>query len=242
MAAIILRVLYNNGQYRAKCTFPDPLCWKCIEARRDLDRGRPLKLNIVPPKLDDKDCSGVCWERDLLKALDWGNDQRFPRVIPGMKAYLVFERKNDKNRIGYSLWGSTTVKGVDESTTRKISQDSKDRYRHWIHFEPFDPLPRDIWSTVLADRDLVGSSWRQGFYRYVYDEGREAFLRKLASGTPYEEASRELSPIASADKMAGGGLLAPHIEQKVQEIADNHGRTREEIIRQAVAEWLKKQE
>jgi hypothetical protein len=242
MAAIVLRVLHNNSQYSAKCTLPDPLCWKCLEARRDLDQGKPLKLNITPPRPNDTKCSGACWERDLLKYRDWGSDQDFRRVLPGMKAYLVFEQKNDKNKIGYCLWGSPTVEVVNQSTAREISQDSRVKYGYWIHFKPFDPLPREKWSRVLSDRDLVGSSWRRGFYRYIYDEGRQAFLDKLALGIPYEEASRELTPITSVDKMAGGSLLAPHIEQKVQEIADNHGRTRDEIIRQAVADWLKKQE
>jgi hypothetical protein len=246
MMAIVIRVLYENGHWKKKCTSPfaDPLCWKCQEARRDLDQGKSLKLNITPPKVDDvdgKECSGYCWEQDLCNTYDWGSDQHFRGVLPGMKVFLVFEQKNDKSkRIEYRLWGRTTVNSVNVSPIRKLVHD-EGKYKYWIRLELFEPLPRDKWSKPMSDKDLIGTKWGQGFYRYVREEDREAFLEKLALGVPLEEAGSKLTAVPSAGKIKYG-LLASNIEQKIMEIATNQGRTREEIIRQAVAEWLKKQE
>ncbi|MFC1971039.1 ribbon-helix-helix protein, CopG family [Chloroflexota bacterium] len=241
--SIVIRVLYENEQWKRRCTSPftDPLCWKCQEARRDLDQGKTPKLNITPPNIGDKECSGYCWERDLCNSFDWGSDQHFRRVLPGMKVFLVFEQKNDKsNRIEYRLWGRTIVNSVNVPPARKLEHD-EEKYKYWIRLEPFEPLPRGKWSQPLSDKDLIGTKWGQGFYRYIHEEVREAFLEKLALGVPVEEAGGKLTAAPSTGKTKYG-LLAPNIEQKVEEIAINQGRTREEIIRQAVAEWLKKQE
>jgi hypothetical protein len=243
--AIIIRVLYENEQWKKKCKFPftDPLCWKCQEARRDLDQGKPTKLDITPPKVGDKECSGCCWERDLCNSFDWGSDQHFRRVLPGMKVFLVFEQKNEKsNRIEYRLWGWTTVKSVNVPPTRRLERDDEEKYKYWIQLEPFEPLPRDRWSRPLCDKDLIGSKWGQGFYRYIDERERETFLEKLALGVPIEDADSKLTIAKPIGKPVKYALLAPNIQQKVEEIAMNQGRAREEIIRQAVAEWLKKQE
>lgn len=243
--SIVIRMLYNNQGWNGKCKYPfeDPLCWKCQEARQDLVQGKPLKLYITPPNFGDKECSGGCWEQALLcnNNFDWGSDQHFRGVFPGIKVYLVFEQKNDKsNRIEYRLWGSTTIKSVNKPPKRKLEHDTE-KYKYWIYMEPFEPLPKEKWSKVLSDKDLIGSKWGQGFYRYIREEGREIFLEKLALGVPFEDAVSKLNVAQSTGEIIKHGLLAPNIEQTVREIAMSQGRTINDIIKQAVFEWLQKQ-
>jgi len=240
LRAIVIRVLYNNRRWMDKCTSPfaDPLCWKCREARRDVDQGKAAKLNITPPKPDDiggKECSGYCWEAALCRTYDWGSDQRFREVLPGMRVFLVFEQKNENTkRIEYRLWGVTRVVRVNVPPARTLTHD-EGKYKYWVLLESFEPLPRDKWSDPISDRDLIGKKWGQGFYRYI-EEGRATFLEKLASGVPAGEAG--VGKITVALPASIKGLLAPSIEQKIDKKAVEQGRTKEDIIRQAVAEWL----
>jgi hypothetical protein len=243
MSALLLRVLYENAQWKEKCLSPftDPLCWKCQEERRDLDQGKITKLNITPPQIDDVDgkrCSGRCWEASLARYFEWGSDKHFRGLMAGMKVFLMFEEKNNNTKkIEYRIWGSTIVTHVN--VQQLAHPDSS--YRYWIRLKPFEPLPREKWSNPMSDRDILGTKWGQGFYRYIYDEAQVAILEKIVSGVTIEEAGIKpnlAQPAAKTKKL----LLSTNIEEKVKEIADSQGRSRDDIIRQAVAEWLKKQE
>ena len=243
MPALLLRVLYENSKWREKCLSPftDPLCWKCQEARRDLDQGKVTKLNITPPEIDDvgdKRCSGRCWEASLAKDFEWGSDKHFRGLLPGMKVFLVFEQKNNNTKkIEYCIWGSTIITHIN--VPQLAHPDSS--YKYWIRLKEFEPLPHEKWSNPMSDKDLLGTKWGQGFYRYIYNESHVAFLEKIVSGVPIEEAGIKLNLVPPAVKTKNV-LLSANIEEKIKEIANSQGRTRDDIIRQAVAEWLKKQD
>lgn len=238
-------MLYSNRQYKERCIgpFSDSLCWKCQEARRLVDKGKDRKVSIDPPKLDDvgdTKCHGSCWERDLCNTYDWGSDQQLKEVFPGMIVYFVFQQRNiATKRVEYCIWGRSKVERVDETPTRELKK-GKGKYYYWIHFEPFDALPPTKWSQPISDIDLVGSLWGQGFYRYIYEKNREEFLDKIFKGNRVEESKKQLITVPSPSKMKT--VFASNIEQKINEIAIKQGRMREDIIKQAVAEWLQRQQ
>ena len=244
MQALVLRTLYNNRGWKDKCVSPfnDPLCWRCQDARKKIAQGKSIDLVFTPPNVDDvggKECSGKCWEQKFAKDnnFKWGSKKQYG-VRSGERVFLVFEKKNhNTKKIEYRIWGSTIVSQVN------IEQqaDPTSNYKYWLRLKEFEALPPEKWSQPLSDIELIGSQWKQGAYRYIYDEAQVAFLEKLVSGAPMKEVGNKSNFVSLAVKTKDE-LLSPNIEQKVQEIAKSQGRTRDDIIKQAVFEWLKRQE
>ena len=108
----------------------------------------------------------------------------------------------------------------------------------FIHLDSFDPLPRDKWVNNIPDKQLVGAKWLMGRHRYI-DANQEKYLDKLIAGEVPEERA-ETAAIAQT----GNGVdititLMPNIYEKLKGIAAEEGRRIDEIVREAIAKWLK---
>ena len=83
---------------------------------------------------------------------------------------------------------------------------------------------------------MVGADWRQGRFRYI-DRDRELYLEKLIKGERPEVTQ------GAATTLSGTSVLnieiMPHINDQLEKIAHQEGRQKDEIIREAIAEWLK---
>lgn len=225
---MIIRVLYNNQDWQAPCKNPgkDGGCWLCFENN----------VNINPPSLEDEICKGHCWEQHLCTEYRWGctpQGRMFGyRAYLGMKAFFVF-KQSDGN---YTLWGRTTVNSVDN----KLIEEGRDDEAGFafIHFNPFEPLTREKWVMNLSDIQLVGEKWLMGRYRYINSE-REAHMEQLIEGLISEKRARNsiaTQPISNTNLNIN---IAPKIYERLEYAANEEGRQIEEIVREAIAEWLK---
>jgi hypothetical protein len=152
-----------------------------------------------------------------------------------MKVFFVFKQRDGR----YTLWGKTTVQRIDD----KLVEEGKD-YEvgfAFIHFNPFEPLPRDKWKRNLTDVDLVGQKWLMGLHRYI-DTGRESFLERLIEGGKPETPVEALAVAPSSGNSVLNIKIMPHIKKKLEEIAYAEGRQKDDIVREAIAEWLKGRE
>lgn len=227
---IIIRTLYNNQDWQAPCNNPyREGCRLCFEPN----------VNIRPPSVNDEICTGNCWERNLCIQYRWGctpKGRKFGgRAYIGMKAFFVYKQLNRN----YTLWGKTTVQSIDD----RIFEDGEEDEEGFafIHFSPFEALPRDKWVRDLTAQQLVGEEWRRGRYRYI-DAGSESYLEQLIEGGKSER--RPEGPIITPPPSSAtlNIQIMPNIEEKLEEIAYKEGRQKDEIIREAIAEWLKGRE
>ena len=224
---IVIRTLYNNNNWSGPCDKPgdDPSCIPCFTS----------DVNIRPPKRDDVICSGHCWEQHLCTDYRWGctpQGRTFAQAYKGMKVFLAHKRFMG----GYTIWATTTVKSVDY-TPMHTGIDGEDGFA-FINFEPFSPLPTEKQATGLSDVDIVGTIWRQGRFRYI-NNSREAYLEKLMN---QEEVSESVPNLVMEESKLYDNISIPLnrlIIKRVEEKALSEGRTKEEIIREAIAEWLR---
>ncbi len=227
---IVIRTMYNNQNWQAPCIKPgeDPEC-TCFTSQ----------VNIKAPKEEDEVCSGNCWERYIRVDHRWGctpQGRTFAQAYKGMKVFFVY-----KHLMGdYTIWGTTKVKDVD-LFPMKSGKDYEAGFA-FIHFEPFEPLPRDKWVLGLFDKQLVGEIWRQGRFRYI-DREREQYLDRLIEGQGISEAAikQPISVIKNSMDVISIEIAAG-IRKRLENVALNEGRTIEETIREAIAEWLRVRE
>lgn len=228
---IVIRTLYNNQNWQAPCRTPgkDELCWYCFYGI----------LQIQSPKKDDFICSGHCWEQHLRNDYKWGctpKGRAFGyQAYRGVTVFLVFKQPDGN----YTIWAKTTASEVDIEPMK----DGKDYEKGFafIHFNPFEPLPRDKWVRNITDVKLVGAKWLQGRHRYI-DTEREAKLEQLIEGIVSE---KEAESLVTAELLTTTTLnvnVAPNVYKKLKDIADKEGRQIDEIIREAIAEWLRGRE
>jgi hypothetical protein len=139
----------------------------------------------------------------------------------------------------YTIWGTSRVVSVDLEPMQ-TGKDFEDGYK-FIHFEPFQQLPKEEWVSGLSDNQLVGAEWRQGRFRYI-DREQELHLEKLIKG----ETSEITQGGAITTPPSGRSILnievSPHINERLEKIARQEGRQKDEIIRETIAEWLKERE
>ncbi len=239
---MVIRVLYNNQNWQAKCKTPgkDPFCWRSFAGG----------LAIRQPHADDKVCSGDCWEQRLCTEYRWGcipKGRTFgKRAQPGTKVFLVFRQPDIRNGMKYTLWAKTTVRTVDAEPL-KDGQDYEKGYA-FVHFEPFEPLPKEQWVRDLSDRQLIGAPWLMGLHKYI-DAAREADLERMISREPVVPpapvgALAERVPVTPERTkwMTIVMEIPAHINDRLQEIGEKEGRTREDLVREAIAEWLSDRE
>lgn len=230
--AIVIRVAYNNKDWKAACEAPgkDGLCWYCFAGF----------LAIKPPQRDDIICSGDCWERRLCKDYKWGCTPKGrvygPDAYRGASVFLVFKQPNSN----YTVWGKTTVSAVD-TEPMKSDNDFEDGFA-FLHFNPFEPLPRDEWVTDLSDVQLVGARWLQGRHRYI-DTNREKYLDQLIErGAPEEGVELPVAVKSGSSDIKGIDVtltLMPNIYEKLEGIAAEEGRNIDELVREAIAGWIR---
>ena len=233
--AIVFRVAYNNNNWDSPCKEPgkDKCCFMCFENI----------LQIIPPNRNDLVCSGKCWEQRLRKEYKWGIHPkgRFygSEAYPGVKAIFTFKQPNNL----YTLWGQSVVSSVDKKVT--VTNDQFYDGYSFIHFEPFEPLPREKWVTDLADIKLVGAKWLMGRHRYI-DEYREEFLTQLIKGESPEVILDTVSPntvkLIDEQKTEIPVSIKTNIRKQLEEIAIRDGRDVDELIREAIANWIRGRE
>ena len=228
---IIIRVLYNNQDWKAPCTHPgiDSFCHKCFA---------DSNIDIRGPKKNDEVCSGLCWERDLCTNYEWGctpKGRKFGnRAFPGIKVFFVFQQPDHK----YTLWATTQVTHVNVRPIRHLV-DHEIGYYHWMRFAPFDPLPKGKWVKDLTDIDLVDRQWKQGRHRFI-TPAKEKDLEGLIEGTTSkEELSKPDGPFPINDNGSVHIKFSSNIYKKLLEIGKIEGRQLDEILKEAVAEWLR---
>ena len=226
--AVVIRVVYNNQDWQAPCETPgqDSRCWRCLQPG----------LGIERPDPSDKVCSGDCWERRLRteyrygcipKGRTYGN-----RAQPGTKVFFVFRQPHGK----YTLWGKTTIRSIDSEPVKE-GQNYEKGYA-FAHFEPFEPMPKEKWVPNLSDKELVGSAWRMGLHRYI-DAGQEAKLEQFIAGLAPEKRTGDSVATSVAGRMSITIDVAPTMYANLKNVATNEGRGIDEIVREAIAEWLK---
>ena len=224
---IVIRCMYNNQGWKAACARPgeDRECEPCFY---------PL-VQIRRPKRDDKDCSGNCWERYICTDFKWGcypKGNTFAQAYVGMKVFFVFKQLSGN----YTIWGTTKVVSID-SEPMQTGKDFEDGYR-FIHFEPFEQLPKENWVRNVPDNQLVGAMWRQGRFRYI-DSERALNLERLIKGeTPNPTQNSTVTTSISGAHILNIEVMA-HINERLEKIALQEGRKKDDIIREAIAEWLR---
>jgi len=150
--------------------------------------------------------------------------------------FFVFRQPGNR----YTLWAATTIDAVNVPPIRRLT-DHEAEYRFWIRFSPFKPLPEDKWVKDLRDIDLVGEQWRQGMYRFI-DPAKEAELERLIKGGVSEKPLGSSPGILPVRGNAVSVSLAPSVYDRLQRAARYEGRELEDIIKEAVAEWLRSRE
>jgi hypothetical protein len=228
---IIIRVLYNNKDWKSPCTHPgmDTFCHKCF-GEGNLDIKRPSK--------DDEICSGLCWERDLCTNYEWGCTPRGRsfgnRAYKGVRVFFVFQQPEHK----YTLWGKTTVDSVNVSPKRQLI-DHEIGYDSWMRFVPFEPLPTDKWVRDLRDIDLVDKQWKQGRHRFITPEKEAELERRIEGMTPEQRVSGLDISFPIRDNKVVAITFANNIYKRLVEVGKAEGRQLEEIVKEAIAEWLR---
>ena len=226
---IVIRTVYNNNGWQARCKAPykDVECGECFKEIVD----------IVAPTKAGEICSGKCWEQNLCIEYRWGctpSGRKFgKRAYIGMKVFFVYKQPDGK----YALWGKTTVERIGD----KFEVDFTGKHYQFMYFSPFAALPEDKWVRDRTDQQLVGEKWLMGRYRYI-DAGRESYLEQLIKGGEAENLPEGpiITPPPSSTTL--NIKIVPNINEKLEEIAYKEGRQKDEIIREAIAEWLKGRE
>lgn len=227
--AIVIRTLYNNQDWQApcKCPFEEP------NFVIDFEKAVGVKL----PSPGDKTCSGDCWERNLCVKYRWGctpSGRKFgKRAYLGMKAFFVHKQPDGK----YALWGKTTVERIGD----KFEVDFDGKHYQFMYFSPFKPLPKEKWVRNLTAQQLVGKKWLMGRHRYI-DARSESYLEQLIERGAAEKQPESAVIIPSPNTITLSIQITPNINDKLEEIAYKEGRQKDEIVREAIAEWLKGRE
>lgn len=229
---IIIRTLYNNQSWQAPCDNPykDTGCGFCLMPN----------VAIKPPSINDEICTGKCWEQSLCIKYRWGCTPRGTtfggRAHIGMKAFFVYKQLDGN----YTLWGKTTVQSIDKKIIEEGDEIIEKGFA-FINFSPFEALPKDKWVRDLTAQQLVGKKWLMGRHRYI-DTGRENYLEQLIERITTERRAEGPIITPSLNNSSLIIKLKPNILEKLEEIAYKEGREKDEIVREAIAEWLKGRE
>jgi hypothetical protein len=149
-----------------------------------------------------------------------------------MKVFFI-SKQPDGN---YTMWGKTTVRKVDDILTGGDREDEAGFA--FIHFNPFEPLPREKWVANLSDIQLVGRKWPMGRYRYI-DSERGANLEELSEGLISVKQTLGATVPQQISNTNLNINIASNTYEKLQIIANDEGRQMDEIVREAIAEWLR---
>jgi len=225
---IIIRTLYNNQDWKAPCKTPgkDRNCFACFSPQ----------VAIQSPLPTDDVCTGHCWEQHLCTNYRWGctpKGRKYSyRAHPGVKVFFVFRGPDGL----YTLWGKSVVSSVDDDIVTSGVED-EDGFS-FIHFTPFVPLTSDKWVRNLKDYELVGTKWLMGRHRYI-DLDAEVELEKRIEGATLEGQNEGATATMSKGSISLTIDVIPRIHEKLRRLSNEEGRPIDEIVREAIAEWLK---
>ena len=229
---VVVRVSYNNRNWETSCKYPgkDSLCFICYED----------KLRIERPGENDEVCKGSCWEQDLCVNYEWGCTPEYKqfnsrKAYKGARVFFTF-RQPDGN---YTLWGQTTIQAVNVKPIRK-SNPNEGHYEYFLRFAPFKPLDKDKWVKNMTDRELVEAKWRQGRFRYITAE-REAILERLIEGSVPEKPGA-INPAILPSDIILNIAVTNTMHTRLRSAANEDGRQIDEIVREAIAEWLRRRQ
>lgn len=80
-----------------------------------------------------------------------------------------------------------------------------------------------------------------GRYRYI-DSGREGYLEQLTEGRKAETGGPSVTSPSGAPSVTIPLQITININDRLEKIAYQEGRQKDEVIREAIAEWLKRRE
>ncbi|MHB8109987.1 MAG: hypothetical protein ACYDHW_08140 [Syntrophorhabdaceae bacterium] len=228
---LVIRTAFNNQGWADRCRNPltDDRCFKCRDGKLFINHGKPVEEDSQgrcegnPENYPlnhplDREQLHWCWEQVLCKRYFWGNVRgRWRSTFPGMPVYFVFSKSDGS----LTLWGSSTVERIDNTP---------DKYPP-VFFNPFVPFPEDKWIRGLSGKEITGSEWRQGNFRYL-DAKHEGYLASLIKG-----GSRENIAPTRHDNI--NIELRRDIRDKLEGIAEIEGRQIEDLIREALAKLIR---
>ena len=233
--SMVIRTLYNNKSWEDRCTAPykDVECASCFKINPFTNE---RMFMIKQPNRTDEECSGDCWERSICTEYRWGCTPKGKtfgkRAYPGMKVFFVYGQPDGN----YTLWGKTTIQSIDDRVLEQ-GEDFGEGYAY-IHLTPFQPLPKEQWVRNLTDHRLVGEKWLMGRYRYL-NASQESFLEDLIGGAKVERQVESPPVTPYPHTLSLKVSLTSHMDNKLTKIAHDEGRQKEEIIREAIAEWIR---
>lgn len=242
MKGLVIRTVFNNQKWRAPCREPwnDPQCYKCRSGNLFINRGNPIQQD------EDGFCIGTnpvplhglceqpiwCWEQVLCVKYFWGNPTgKWRQVETGMPVFFVYQEPDRT----YTLWGWSTIREIRNDTTYEYPL---------LFFEPFEPLPEERWAKNLTSEAITGiKRWNMPFYRYL-DKIHTEYLLSLVEGKKlsFETLSSpsETEIIKEREYEVLKLPLRKDIFQKLGEVAWREGRDIKDLIREAVADILRR--
>ena len=222
--SVVIRTLYHNQGWCGPCRNP----YQDANFSASFYKGRQIEEIPSPEK---QNCDIRCWEKYLCgEKYRWGATPKgnvFRRIIKGDKVYFIFPQPNSppRDRL-YTLWGVAEVESVD-------TQPEEDGYAY-VHFtKEFKPLPKEQWVPNLTAEELVSAPWRQNAFRYIGLE-KESYLDSLIKGDLKLKRPEIQLPIDVTISIK----LKKHIYEKLCNISSLEGRSLEDIIREAIAEFI----
>jgi len=235
---LVIRTAFNNQGWAGRCKSPlqDEGCFKCKEGGLYINHGNPIEED------EQGNCKGNpenyplnhpfdtvephwCWEQVLCKKYFWGNPLGSWRsAYIGMPVYFVYPEANGT----MTLWGYSTIEKIDNEP---------DEYPP-IYFKPFTPLPQEKWVRGLTGDVITGAKWGQGIFRYL-DDNHERFLASLVTGEKVEETVRQNIQASLGRYDSINVELRREIKQKLEKISDVEGRDIKELIREAIAKFIR---
>jgi len=253
MEGLVIRVAFNNSEWKGRCYKPlsDPGCYKCRSGHLYINKGYPVgedesgfckgKFPVPLSGLFNEDEKIWCWEQVLCRYYFWGNPIGRWNAYVGMNVFFVYQERNRT----YTLWGHTVIKEIHN----EIPVNKEENKYPYLIFEPFEALPESKRTKGLTPLELVGTSkWNMPFYRYI-DEARVNFLLSLIRGekkeSPSSISSEDIicSPPKKFPLYTGGKLIkvrvSGNIFQRLNEIAMTEGRDIEEVVREAIAKLIR---
>ncbi len=164
---IIIRTVFNNQNWMGKCknADKDPRLYKCQE--KVVNVKFPNSGEFKTDRLGNCACLW-CYESTLCTEYRWVDEKSFAEADG--KAYFVFPDVDGT----LVLWGFSEVDHVE-----------KVRDMHYLYLKEFKPLPEENWVRGLRVKEILGTSWNRGTYRYLTQEKSENLEKMIKNRSRY---------------------------------------------------------
>ncbi|MFB0559986.1 MAG: hypothetical protein ACETWM_01955 [Candidatus Lokiarchaeia archaeon] len=157
---VIIRTAFNNKNWMDKCKNADndPRLYKCQQKIVNVKFPDDRQFRID----NNGNCACLwCYESTLCTEYRWGSNITFEKA--NGKVFFAFPDFDNS----LVLWGKTEVDHVEIG-----------RNTFWLYFKEFEPMPEENWVWGLQAKEIFGTSWRRGTYRYLNEE-QTKYLEKL---------------------------------------------------------------